>query len=187
MGGMTEDVKIKQLQTEISMLRDVARKFEIRAELCDTYERWLLDIGKVIGCDHLDNRLPSCIAQEFERLTVNFKGIDNMSTPSIAERLQSLRAMVRYGIDNGKKNMIVDLDLLAAVIGDGNQELTIDELTDRFYLLKDRHIKLLTQFTKIKHKLDAVQCYCPVHVQDEIRTLVADATAIAAGEQLPQG
>jgi len=38
-----------------------------RAELADRYERWLLDIGQEIGCDHLDERLPYCVATELRK------------------------------------------------------------------------------------------------------------------------
>ena len=29
---------------------------------------WLSDIGKVIGCNHVDERLPSCVDEEFDKL-----------------------------------------------------------------------------------------------------------------------
>ena len=33
------------------------------------------------------------------------------------EKIQSLRRAVQFGLDNGKTNMIVNLDVLAAVLG----------------------------------------------------------------------
>ena len=38
-----------------------------RAELGDQYERWLIDIGEQIGCDHLDDRLPHCVITELRK------------------------------------------------------------------------------------------------------------------------
>lgn len=35
---------------------------------------------------------------------------------TIPERLESLKRGVQYGLDNDKKNMIVDLDLLAVIL-----------------------------------------------------------------------
>lgn len=36
--------------------------------------------------------------------------------------------------------------------------------------------QLIASSPELLAKLDAVQCYCPVHVQDEIRKLIAKAT-----------
>ncbi len=55
-------------QEELSAVRWQAQKDNLRAELADTYEQWLLDIGKLTGCGHVDERLPRCIEEEFEKL-----------------------------------------------------------------------------------------------------------------------
>lgn len=52
---------LKQLQQELSLVRTQARKDNARAEDADQYEQWLLEIGKVVGCSHLDEQLPNCI------------------------------------------------------------------------------------------------------------------------------
>ena len=49
--------------------------------------------------------------------------------------------------------------------------------------LESSYMTLLTQFAKVKQRLEAVQCYCPVSVQDGIRELIAEATAIIDGGQ----
>ena len=53
---------------ELEMVRSQARTDNLRAEDADRYERWLEDIGKVIECGHIDERLPRCIEEEFGKL-----------------------------------------------------------------------------------------------------------------------
>ena len=42
--------EISELQAELSAIRSQAQKDNMRAELCDTYAQWLVDIGKIVGC-----------------------------------------------------------------------------------------------------------------------------------------
>ena len=60
--------EIHELQAELSAVRSQARNDNMRADLCDTYSQWLLDIGKLCGCGHLDERLPRCVEEEFEKV-----------------------------------------------------------------------------------------------------------------------
>jgi hypothetical protein len=62
------NLEIHRLQAELTAVRSQAQKDNMRADLCDTYAQWLLDIGKLIGCGHLDERLPRCIEEEFWKL-----------------------------------------------------------------------------------------------------------------------
>lgn len=58
----------------------------------------------------------------------------------IAERSASLRLAVQYGLTNGKKNMVVDLDLLDLILrGEvpvGGNELPPEDVTARLYEVK---------------------------------------------------
>lgn len=57
-------MNIYKLEAEIAAIRNQSYNDNLRADLCDQYEQWLLDIGKTFGCSHLDERLPRC-AEEF--------------------------------------------------------------------------------------------------------------------------
>ena len=70
------------------------------------------------------------------------------------DRVDSLRRAVIFGRENGKKNIIVDLDVLSYVLGDGDQELSIDELTERFYLVRSQRDQLIAAVQKIGHIKD---------------------------------
>jgi hypothetical protein len=63
------------------------------------------------------------------------------------KKCESLRRAVQYGIENGKTNMIVDLDCLkvifAGYIPVGNNELAPEDLTERLYAIKAQRDKLL--------------------------------------------
>ena len=56
----------QSLRMELSAIRTQALKDNIRAETADRYEQWLLDIGRVIGCGHLDEQLPNCIIRALQ-------------------------------------------------------------------------------------------------------------------------
>ena len=58
-----------------------AQKDNLRAEQADQFEQWLLDIGKLIGCEHVDERLPCCIRDELATLRVELEAVkrDNHS------------------------------------------------------------------------------------------------------------
>lgn len=51
---------------ECNSIRSVALKNSLRADDADRYERWLLDIGRAIGCQHLDEQLPNCVIQHLQ-------------------------------------------------------------------------------------------------------------------------
>lgn len=63
-----ESTTVAEFDKELAALRSQAQKDNLRAEDADRYEQWLVDIGRNIGCGHVDERLPSCIAEEFEKL-----------------------------------------------------------------------------------------------------------------------
>lgn len=52
---------IDEMRAEVLRLRRQLRDVSNRAETADEYEAWLLDIGKTIGCTHLDEQLPNCV------------------------------------------------------------------------------------------------------------------------------
>jgi hypothetical protein len=56
------------------------------------------------------------------------------------ERIDKLRRAMQYGIENGKKNMIVDLDLLSELLSGripvGNNELPPEDVTALLYDVK---------------------------------------------------
>lgn len=60
--------KVKALETELSMVRTQANRNADRAEMADRYELWMTDIGKSIGCGHVDERLARCVEDEIDRL-----------------------------------------------------------------------------------------------------------------------
>lgn len=51
---------------ECEAVRSLANTLYARADDADRYERWLLDIGRAIGCQHLDEQLPNCIIQHLQ-------------------------------------------------------------------------------------------------------------------------
>ncbi len=52
-------------KAELTALRNQMRPLMDKAELADMYEKWLLDIGRVVGCQHLDEQLPNCVIAAF--------------------------------------------------------------------------------------------------------------------------
>ena len=53
-------------KSECESVRSIANRYEIRADDADRYEQWLLDIGRAIGCQHLDEQLPNCVIQHLQ-------------------------------------------------------------------------------------------------------------------------
>lgn len=51
---------------ECEHVRSIASKLDIKADDADRYERWLLEIGRAIGCQHLDEQLPNCVIQHLQ-------------------------------------------------------------------------------------------------------------------------
>jgi hypothetical protein len=62
----TDEIKLRT--DENDLMRSTFRDAVSRAELADTYEQWLLDIGKLSGCGHVDERLPQCIEEHVAEL-----------------------------------------------------------------------------------------------------------------------
>lgn len=60
------ELTLQQMREELLMVRRQARKDSARAEDADQYERWLLEIGKSIGCSHLDEQLPNCVIRALQ-------------------------------------------------------------------------------------------------------------------------
>lgn len=61
-----EEEELKAKDHELSLLRDLVRSHEADRERAETYERYLTEIGRSIGCGHLDDRLPSCVTDVIE-------------------------------------------------------------------------------------------------------------------------
>lgn len=47
------------------VLSQAQRDFD-RGHMADQYEQWLLDLGRISGCGHVDERLPRCVEEVFE-------------------------------------------------------------------------------------------------------------------------
>lgn len=61
--GAVINPELQALREENQHLRELARTHEIDREAKDFYERLLTEIGKSIGCGHLDERLPACVSE----------------------------------------------------------------------------------------------------------------------------
>ena len=53
-------------KAESEAIRRLAREQDLKIDQLDSYERWLTDIGKAIGCGHIDDRLPRCVEEVVE-------------------------------------------------------------------------------------------------------------------------
>ena len=53
--------EMQALREENALLRALCRQHEIDRDTKDYYERLLTEIGRKIGCNHLDDRLPQCV------------------------------------------------------------------------------------------------------------------------------
>lgn len=58
--------RVQVLEAELSVCRNHIRPLSDKAELADTYEAWLLDIGRQVGCQHLDEQLPNCVISSLQ-------------------------------------------------------------------------------------------------------------------------
>lgn len=56
----------ERLKSECEAVRSLVNRYEMRADDADRYEQWLLDIGRAIGCQHLDEQLPNCVIQHLQ-------------------------------------------------------------------------------------------------------------------------
>ncbi len=121
-----------------------------------------------------------------EELRAN-KTTERLRMSDIQGKVDSLRRAVEFGEANGKSNLIVGLDVLRVLLGNGNQTLSIDELTDRFYEVKRQRNLLIAKYQQVTAKLNTVQCYCPVAIQDEIREMLIANAATLAGESASVG
>lgn len=81
--------ELESLREENALLRNLARQHEVDRDTKEYYERLLTDIGKSIGCGHLDDRLPSCVSEAVEgprHMLRNFYAIlrhKNISPPML--------------------------------------------------------------------------------------------------------
>lgn len=77
---------------------------------------------------------------------------------STTERARSLRNAVEYGKTNGKRNLIVDIDLLDLILrGEipvGGNELPPEEVTKRLYQVKRERDLLIAAIQKIARWCD---------------------------------
>lgn len=55
--------ELDKLRTQRNELRRANELLTDRAEMADRYESWLTDIGRSVGCGHIDERLPTCVEQ----------------------------------------------------------------------------------------------------------------------------
>jgi hypothetical protein len=77
------------------MVLSQARKDNLRAEDADRYEQWLLDLGRISGCGHVDERLPRCIEEAFA------------AAQQRVERLrEAIRALLALHVTNGPLEVI---------------------------------------------------------------------------------
>lgn len=53
--------ELEALRQENQLLRDLVRTHEVDRDTNEYYERILDRIAKSIGCNHIDDRLPSCV------------------------------------------------------------------------------------------------------------------------------
>lgn len=102
----SENPELEALRHENSLLRDLARTHEVDRDAKDYYERLLTEIGKAIGCGHLDDRLPSCvsdIARERDDAVAALKqivrrnGITTQGVAAIEKWLKGIGHGVRAG------------------------------------------------------------------------------------------
>lgn len=75
---------------ELDLVREVARKDNLRAEDADRYEQWLLDLGRISGCGHVDERLPVCIEQAFSNLAAKLAAAEAERDHAKAELAEGL-------------------------------------------------------------------------------------------------
>lgn len=59
--------EVDTLRSEQSLVRDIIRKYELDAERADRYEADLKEIGRMIGCDHIDEGLSRCVREVLNR------------------------------------------------------------------------------------------------------------------------
>lgn len=61
-----QEKKIAALEHENSLLRNLVRESEPDREKAEYCERMLEEIGRSIGCNHIDDRLPSCVREAMD-------------------------------------------------------------------------------------------------------------------------
>lgn len=59
--NVTTDTEVMLLREENKHLRRLLMEYEIQWETKNYYERILEEIGRTIGCGHLDDNLPKCV------------------------------------------------------------------------------------------------------------------------------
>ena len=98
--------EIASLKEENSRLRDLVRQHEIDRDAKEYYERLLAEIGKSIGCGHIDDRLPSCVGDVIRdgndaisilKTIVRRNGILPEGVHRIEDFLKSIGIITRHG------------------------------------------------------------------------------------------
>lgn len=85
---------------------------------------------------------------------------------NMLDRITGLRRGVNYGIANGKKNMVVDLDLLQVLLGTGDGELQSQAITERFYKVREQRDKLLHLMRAVGSSLAQAEQIPPIVTRD---------------------
>lgn len=62
------EAECSRVKHELDMVRSVARSDNLRAEDADQFEAWLLRLGKLSGCEHVDEQLPNCIEAAYQEM-----------------------------------------------------------------------------------------------------------------------
>lgn len=76
-----------------------------------------------------------------------------MTSEELREKANGLRRAVQYGVENGKKNIIADLDVLTALfrgeIPVGGNEFAPEDVNERLYAVKAQRDKLMWKLSSI--------------------------------------
>lgn len=78
-----------------------AQKDNLRAEDADRYEQWLLDLGRISGCGHVDERLPRCIEEAFEAERQSHAATQDQLAKYDAELANCCRVLSRWPLASG--------------------------------------------------------------------------------------
>ena len=98
--------EIEALRHENELLRNLCQSHELDRDAKEYYERLLTDIGKSIGCGHIDDRLPSCVdnamseskeAIDILRRIVARNGVTPQGVQQIEKWLKEHGAATRQG------------------------------------------------------------------------------------------
>lgn len=79
---------------ELFALRELARKHETDRDRADAYELDLTEIGKVLGCNHLDDGLERCVSDVVEQRDVLLAACE--------DALATGERDIQHCLDNGR-------------------------------------------------------------------------------------